>query len=288
MEHIIHSEMLTTLMIQMKEEEKSKATIDKYIRDVRVFIEYIGENQPFNKSTLILYKAHLAEKYELSSANSMLAAINYLFRVFGWNDCRVKSFKRQKEAFRSGERELKKAEYHRLLAAARQRNNIRLFLIMMTLAMTGIRISELPFITVNSIHIRKAVVSLKGKSRTIILPLDLCRQLKKYSSENGIKSGSIFISRNGKSLDRSNILHEMKSLCEEAEVERSKVFPHNFRHLFAVTYYQQEKDLCHLADILGHSNINTTRIYTLVSSEEHAKQIDQLGLFEPYNKKNTA
>lgn len=262
----------------MEEEEKSMATIKKYCQDVRAFIRYTGEGVRITKERVIAYKKYLEENYEISSANSMLAAVNYFLRFLNCGECTVKAFKVQREPFRNKERELTVEEYQRLLEAAAKSGDERLCLIMQTICATGIRISELPFITVASLYSRRAQVSLKGKTRTVILPLELCNKLRPYIKKKGISSGSVFVTRSGKPVDRSNIFHSMKKLCREAQVEETKVFPHNLRHLFAVTFYKLEKDICHLADLLGHSNINTTRIYTLISCEEQERQLDRLCL----------
>lgn len=278
MEHTIHREMLVEFERQLASAEKSKATIEKYLRDMRTFFAFIGENKEISKELVIAYKQYLSEHYKLTSANSMLAALNHFFTAFGWENCKVKAFKIQRQMCRSKEQDLSHEEYVRLLHVAKNRGQIWLYLIMLTVCATGIRISELPFITVESLCTRRARVSLKGKSRIVILSAELCRELRRYVEKEGVKAGSIFITRNGRPIDRSNILHAMKKLCQEANVAYSKVFPHNLRHLFAVTYYKKERDISHLADILGHSNINTTRIYTLVSIEEQERQIEELGL----------
>ena len=196
-----------------------------------------------------------------------------------WYDCIVKSLKIQKEAFRAKERDLSKEEYYRLLSAAEKKGNMRLSLIMQTICSTGIRISELRFITMEAINIGycKGFVQ-KENNGPVLLPEMLCKKLKYYGRKKKIKRGSIFITRNGNPMDRSNIWHEMKELYQEAGVIERKIFPHNLRHLFALTYYKVKKDISHLADLLGHSNINTTRIYTLVSGEEQARQLEFLGL----------
>ncbi len=263
---------------QLIAEEKSTTTIAKYVRDTREFLYYIGSNTNICKEQVIAYKQDLSKRYQLTSANSILAAVNAYLRFAGYSHCVVKSFKIQRETFRERDKELSLEEYQSLLRAAKKKGNIRLFFLMQTIAATGIRVSELPFVTVESLRIRRARVSLKGKSRFVILPKQLCQELKQYAKEQKIGSGSIFITRSGRPLDRSNILHEMKSLSKDAKVNKEKIFPHNLRHLFAVTYYQTEQDLCHLADLLGHSNINTTRMYTMVSCEEQERQIDNLGL----------
>ena len=271
--------MLERFGQELKEAEKSRATIDKYLRDAARFIGFVGEGKIVTKDIVIAYKEYLAENYAVTSANSMLAAVNSFLRVIRCEDCAVKFFKVQSTAFRAKERELTREEYIRLVEAAKKKGKKCLSLIMQTICATGIRISELRFITVEALHVRKATVSLKGKTRTVILPVELCIELKRYIREKKITSGSIFVTRTGKPIDRSNILHGMKALCEAAKVLKSKVSPHNLRHLFALTYYKVERDICHLADLLGHSNINTTRIYTMVSCEEQEQQIDCLGLF---------
>ena len=243
---------------RLKEEEKSRATIEKYLRDAKAFAAFLGD-APVTKDAVIRYKSHLSENYAVASANSMLAAVNSFLRFLECADCVVRTFKVQKAVFRSRELELSRNEYVRLVETAKRRGNRRLCLVMQTICATGIRISELPFVTVESLHTRRARVSLKGKTRTVILPMELCRELKRYVKSSGIQSGSVFVTRGGRPMDRSNILHAMKALCQEAGVAAGKVFPHNLRHLFAVTYYNVEKDICHLADLLGHSNVNTTR-----------------------------
>lgn len=272
-------EMLNQFVYELRDNEKSQATIDKYTRDVNRFMEFIGEGNEITKDSVIAYKQYLAEEYAVTSANSMLAAVNNFLRTIGCSNCVVKFFKVQESTFRAREKELSREEYIRLVETAKKRGKKCLSLIMQTICATGIRISELKFITVEAIHSRQARVSLKGKTRIVILPAKLCIELKRYIGEKKIRSGSIFITRTGKPLDRSNILHAMKALCDAAGVLKSKVSPHNLRHLFAVTYYKEERDICHLADLLGHSNINTTRIYTMVSYEEQEQQIACLGLF---------
>ena len=215
----------------------------------------------------------------------MLAAANSFLKSRGWYECTVKSVRVQREAFRCREKELSLKEYYRLLEAAGEKKGKRLYYVMQALCSTGIRVSELPFITVEAVKRKRARVHLKGKSRWVLLPTKLCAQLKAYAARRGIREGSIFVTGSGKPLDRSNILHEMKAVSGKAKVERGKVFPHNLRHLFACTYYDREKDLTHLADLLGHSSVNTTRIYTRVSGEEQVKQIDGLGLVKEGRKK---
>lgn len=275
---INQTEMLLKFKKNMKTEEKSQATIEKYLRDTKQFLEELGEGSEITKDRVIAYKESLAERYAVTSANSKVAAVNCFLRTAGCEGCSVKSFKVQKNVFRTKERELTKEEYIRLVKTAQRHGKRQLGMLIQTICATGIRISELPYVTVEALYTRRAVVSLKGKTRIVLLPAELCRELTAYVRTENIRSGSIFVTRNGNPLDRSNIFHSMKKLCEDAEVDRDKVFPHNLRHLFAVTYYKAEKDVCHLADILGHSSINTTRIYTIISCEEQEQQINGLGL----------
>ncbi len=277
MENKITAAHIEQFQAKLVEDEKSKATIEKYLRDVRAFFAFAGE-ETVTKETAMRYKEHLKGKYKPASINSMLAAMNRFFKEMGWFDCIVKALKIQREAFRSKERELSKAEYFRLLEAAKEQKNTRLYLLMETLCSTGIRISELPFITVEAVQSGRAIVSLKGKTRTVLLPAALRLELKHYIKEKSLKNGSIFVTKTGRPMDRSNILHDMKALCDAAGVNRNKVFPHNLRHLFACLFYRAVKDLSRLADLLGHSNINTTRIYTCVSGDEQERQIERLGL----------
>jgi len=273
--------MLQKFEENMKAGEKSRATITKYLRDAEQFLEELekpGEDGGITKERVILYKQWLAGRYAVSSVNSKLAAVNCFLRAAGREECTVKTFKVQKNVFRAKERELTREEYVRLVKTARSRGKHQLCMLMQTLCATGIRISELPYITVEALHAGRAVVSLKGKTRIVLLPAKLCLELTAYVRAADIRSGSVFVTRSGKPLDRSNIFHSMKKLCDDAKVDKDKVFPHNLRHLFAVTYYKAEKDVCHLADILGHSNINTTRVYTIVSCEEQERQINGLGL----------
>lgn len=262
---------------RLLQDEKSRATIEKYLRDLRKFWEFAGK-ESVCKDLAIRYKQYLTENYVPVSVNSMLASLNYFLRIMGWQDCTVKALRIQRQIFRSKERELTKAEYFRLLTVAQKRKDPRLGLLLQTICATGIRVSELQFITVEAARRGRAMVSLKGKSRQILLPSALCRSLLRYAGTRGISHGSIFVTKYGNPMDRSNILHEMKSLCEEAQVERGKVFPHNLRHLFACLYYKASKDITRLADILGHSSINTTRIYTSISGEDQIREIEQLGL----------
>lgn len=258
-------------------DEKSDCTVKKYVRDVEAFYRFIGAEQ-VSKEKVIAYKNLLITRYAPASVNSMLAAINRFLKEQGWYDCTVKAVKIQGPIFRPKERELTKEEYYRLLRAAKKKHNMRLYLLMQTICSTGIRVSELPYITVEAVRQGMATVSLKGKTRQVLIPSSMICALSEYIRVNKIRRGSVFVTKNGSPLDRSNILHEMKALCSEAGVEKSKVFPHNLRHLFACIYYKAEKDITHLADILGHSSINTTRIYTNTSGTDQQLKLDSLGL----------
>lgn len=278
MEHYISDEMLQQFEKMMRNDEKSDATVRKYMHDLKAFQQYDGKKQPVTKQVVIVYKQYLMEHYAVSSVNSILAALNGFFKEYGWYDCMTRSLRVQRNSFRRSDKELTKEGYYRLVKMAEKRGNTRLSLIMQTICSTGIRVSELEFITVEALYSGRAIVSLKGKTRAVLLPAELCRKLLKYVRAHNIVNGCVFVSRNGNPLDRSNIFHDMKALCETAGVSPQKVFPHNLRHLFAVTYYEEEKDIAHLADILGHSSIDTTRIYTLVNGKEQEKQIDRLQL----------
>lgn len=258
-------------------EEKSDATIEKYIRDISAFMEWLGDEE-LNKNIVLEYKNFLINNYAPASVNSMLSSINCFFEHFEWYELRVRSLKIQKQIFSDKSKELTKAEYERLLKAAKRKNNEQLYMLMQTICSTGIRVSELRAVTVEALKIRQATINCKGKMRIVILPNELCKMLMRYVKERNIISGAVFVTRNGRPLDRSNIWRLMKNLCEDAGVSKDKVFPHNLRHLFARTYYSLEKDIVRLADILGHSSVNTTRIYTMENGEVHRLQIQKLGL----------
>lgn len=262
----------------LKNEEKSQNTTEKYLRDVRMFAAHFRGTE-ITKEMVIAYKGKLlAEHYAVRSVNSMLASLNSLFTFLGWSDCKVKSMKLQRQIYCPEEKELTKAEYLRLVNTAKRKGKERLNLILQTICGTGIRVSELEYITVEAAKSGKAVVALKGKTRSVFLVKELQKKLLRYATEQNISSGTIFITRNGKPLSRTNIWREMKALCQEAGVNRQKVFPHNLRHLFARVFYGIDKDLAKLADILGHSSINTTRIYIISTGSEHRKQMEHMHL----------
>ncbi len=261
----------------LQREEKSRNTILKYERDVRLFGSYLS-NRELDKNVVLEYKEELLKGYATSSVNSMLAAINNFFTWGNVPELRVKQLKIQRELFASSEKELTKKEYERLVWTAENKHNKKLALLIQTICTTGIRVSELKYITVQAIHTGRAFVFCKGKKRMVFLTKELCKLLTSYCRERDIKEGCIFQTKTGKPLDRSNIWKMMKNLCKDAKVNQEKVFPHNLRHLFARTYYKIEKDISRLADILGHSSINTTRIYTIESGNCHARQMNKMKL----------
>lgn len=258
--------------------EKAAATVEKYTHDVAVFRIWLGTRQ-LNKSAVLAYKAELISRYAPASVNAALASLNAFFAFADRQDCKVKAVKIQRQLFAKEERELTKEEYERLLAAAEQKSR-RLWLAMQAICSTGIRISELKFITVEAAQRGEATVRNKGKTRRALMPRELCRTLLRYARENHIRGGSVFVTRNGKPLDRSNVWAEMKALCASAGVDAKKAFPHNLRHLFARTYYRIHKDVARLADLLGHASVNTTRIYTAENAMLHKRQIERLGLLK--------
>ena len=277
MERIITNSMIGDFENYLRTDEKSDNTIEKYLRDVRAFALF-AEAREISKAVVMEFKASLVENYEVTSANSMIAAVNAFLRFMGWVDCCIKQFKVQKKAFCSEEKELTKAEYIRLVNTAKQKGNERLNLILQTICGTGIRVSELQFITVEAVRKGEAVVSCKNKTRTVFIVRELQKKLLNYVKSNGITTGCIFITKSGKPMSRCNIWREMKALCEQAGVAPDKVFPHNLRHLFARTFYGIEKDIAKLADILGHSNINTTRIYIITTGAEHKRKMENMRL----------
>nr|WP_294492801.1 tyrosine-type recombinase/integrase [uncultured Mediterraneibacter sp.] len=261
----------------LKREEKSAATQRQYERDILHFLQYIGKGE-LTREAVIAYKESLQEKYLATTVNAKLAALNGFLTFLGREDLRVKRLRVQKRPFIPRERELTKGEYLRLLEAAKQRKNEKLRLLLETICGTGIRVSELKYITAEAVYRGEAAIRLKGKIRVILIPGKLRKALKQYIRKCGILSGPVFVTRSGNPLDRSNIWKMMKSLCQDAGVARQKVFPHNLRHLFARCFYKIDKNIARLADILGHSSIDTTRIYTMSSDYEPREQMDTLGL----------
>lgn len=262
------------------EEERSSGTIEKYLRDVRAFTVWLG-GEEVSREQAAAWRDHLLkERYAPVTVNSMVAALNQFFAFMGWEGCKIKALKIQRKIFRDDRKELTREEYQRLLDAAHSLGRERLALLLETICSTGIRVSEVKYITVEAAHAGRAEISLKGKLRTILLPGKLCRKLKKYARAQKIASGEIFLTRSGKSLSRRQIWAEMKRLCKTAGVAPSKVFPHNLRHLFARTFYQVCRDVVKLADVLGHSSIETTRIYLISTGTEHANILRKMHLLE--------
>lgn len=258
-------------------EERSTSTVEKYIRDVKSFTNYVNGDE-ITKETVINYKKHLQENYAVRSVNSMLASINSLFVFLGWHELKVKSIKLQQQIYCPEEKELTKAEYARLCRTANLKHNKRLNLILQTICGTGIRVSELQYITVEAAKQGEAIVNCKAKTRSVFIVKELKQKLLRYAAEQNIKNGIIFVTRTGKPMSRTNIWREMKALCNEAGVNPQKVFPHNLRHLFARVFYGIEKDIAKLADILGHSSINTTRIYIISTGTEHRMRMENMRL----------
>ena len=256
----------------LTEEEKSRATIEKYLRDVRSFFRFSNTGS-ISKEQMIAYKEYLTDRYAPASVNSMLISLHSFLRYIGQQDCCVKLLKIQRQIFAKEEKELSCQEYQRLVKAA---GNTRLSFVLRTICGTGIRVSELEYITVEAVREGKAVVSCKNKTRVIFIPATVQKILSKYIKKSCLKTGSVFIGKNGKPLNRKNIWRDMKGLCSRAGVARCKVFPHNLRHLFARTFYRVEKDIVRQADLLGHSSINTTRIYTIENGRLHRDCLERV------------
>lgn len=275
---ILTTEIISDFCKHLQREEKSAATIEKYLHDVKTFCAYTA-NAEITKECVITYKQQLVDRgYAVRSINSMLASLNSLFAHCGWQDCRVKTIKVQRQVYCSENKELTRAEYERLCRTAKQKHNQRLCLLLQTICGTGIRVSELQFITLETVRRGESIVTCKGKTRSVFIVKDLQKKLLRYAAEQGIQSGCIFITRNGKPMNRTNIWQAMKALCKDANVNPQKVFPHNLRHLFARVFYGIEKDIAKLADILGHSSIDTTRIYIISTGTEHRRHMENMRL----------
>ena len=279
----ITADLLRRYVLHLREEERADSTIEKYVRDLEALGRHLA-GRPVTKAALIGWKEELAQRHAPATVNSMIAAVNGFLRFMGWRECAVKLLNIQKSPFCDEGRELTRSEYVRLVRAAEQDGNRRLALVLQTICATGIRVSELKFITVEAVQTGRAEIANKGKRRTVFLPDKLRRLLRTYlqaqkkTAQPADVKNPVFTTRTGRPLDRSNIWRDMKCLCDSAGVEPGKVFPHNLRHLFARTYYTLEKDLSRLADILGHSSVNTTRVYTMESGAVHARQMERMGL----------
>lgn len=277
-EHTLDVSLLEEFARFLRREGRSPGTVEKYQRDTGEFLRELG-GEPVSAEVVMAWKERLLSSGLVpATVNSKLSALNGLFRFLGWEDCRAAFLKVQRRVFRDSCRDLSRGEYERLLAAARSTGRGRLELLLETICGTGIRVSEVRYITVEAALAGRADIALKGKIRTLLLPGKLCRKLLQYAKKHKTASGEIFVTKSGRGLSRGQIWREMKGLCEAAGVAPSKVFPHNLRHLFAAVFYRVHKDIARLADLLGHSSINTTRIYLVSTGEEHARQLERLGL----------
>ena len=264
----------------LRHDEREESTIEAYLRSLTRFAEW-ADGRAVTKELAMEWKAALAESgYRPISVNAMLAAVNKFFTCMGREDCKVKYLKLQRQMFRKSEKDLSKEEYQRLVQAAHEKGDLRMELILETICATGIRVGELKYITVEAVRAGVAEIALKGKIRTILLPHRLCRKLQKYAKQQKIASGKLFLTQDGLPVSRQSIWTRMKALCEAAGVERSKVFPHNLRSLFARSLYGSCHDVVRLADVLGHSSIETTRIYLMSTGKEYLRQLDKLGLVQ--------
>ncbi len=268
---------LTAFRHYLIENDRSSATIAKYLHDAGYFLSWAA-GRTVDRALVVRYKAELGARYALSSANSMLAALNSYLRMMGKGDCCVRQFRMQRQVYTPEEKELSREDYLRLVRTAKRRGNLRLCCILQTLGSTGIRISELPFVTAESLERGEALVRCKGKARTVFLIPPLRELLRRYARKRGITSGPLFVTRQGRPVSRIAVWREMKALCRMAGVAAGKVFPHNLRHLFARTFYGQEKDIALLADVLGHSSIHTTRIYIASTGREHCRKMEFMRL----------
>lgn len=277
MKRKITTKMIDAFIEHLVIAEKSKNTILKYVHDVKFFASF-ADGKRIDKIITLRYKEMLEEKYATASVNSMIASLNAFLRFVGCSECCVKQLKVQRMVYCPAEKEISKEEYFRLVKTARNEGEEQLCLIMQTICSLGIRISELEYITVEAIYKGEAKVNCKGKTRKVFIVKDLQRLLLKYIEKKNIVSGAVFVTKTGKPVNRSNVWRKMKELCQRAQVDPQKVFPHNLRHLFARTFYEIEKDIAKLADILGHSNINTTRIYIITTCCEHRKRMERMRL----------
>lgn len=275
---ILTNQQLRSFQQQLAMEERELGTIEKYMREVKKFALWQGRRK-VTKETVSEWKEQLRQSgYKPETVNGKLSAVNKFLSCMGWGECCVKYLKIQRRLFRSTGRELTKDEYTRLVETAQGLGKTRLALLIETICATGIRVSEVKYITAEALRAGRADISLKGKIRTVLLPGKLCRKLQKYAKKQKITSGEVFLTRSGKGVSRRQIWAEMKALCKQARVAPSKVFPHNLRHLFARTFYRVSRDVAKLADVLGHSSIETTRIYLISTGAEHVRQLERLGL----------
>ena len=280
-QRVLTQDLIEQYIQHLIQEEKSNATLEKYQRDLTAFLHFVGESEVSKEMTIAYKQKLITSGYAERSINSMLAAINSFFAYLGWYECRVKALKLSPEIYRPEEKELTQKEYERLVNTAMKQGKEQLAMILQTICGTGIRISELQFITVEAVKRGEAKVKCKGKVRKVFIVAALKQQLQRYIQKHQLKSGAIFLSKRGKPMNRTTVWREMKSLCKAARVNPTKVFPHNLRHLFARVFYKLEKDIAKLADILGHSSINTTRIYIISTGREHQRKMEKMGLVRP-------
>ena len=273
----ITEETLAAFARQLGEEERSPATLEKYLREVRQFAAFLGGRE-VTRELAAAWREELSARQSPATVNGKLTALDRLLAFLGWEDCRVKHLRVQRQLFRDSARELSREEYARLVETARRLGRGRLSLLMETICATGIRVSEVRYITAEAVREGRTEIALKGKIRTILLPGKLCRKLEKYARQKKITSGELFLTRSGRPMSRKQIWAEMKGVCRAAGVAPSKVFPHNLRHLFARCFYRVSRDVAKPADVLGHSSIETTRIYLISTGAEHARTLDQLRL----------
>ena len=273
----ITEETLAAFARQLGEEERSPATLEKYLREVRQFAAFLGGRE-VTRELAAAWREELSARQSPATVNGKLTALDRLLASLGWEDCRVKHLRVQRQLFRDSAWELSREEYARLVETARRLGRGRLSLLMETICATGIRVSEVRYITAEAVREGRTEIALKGKIRTILLPGKLCRKLEKYARQKKITSGELFLTRSGRPMSRKQIWAEMKGVCRAAGVAPSKVFPHNLRHLFARCFYRVSRDVAKLADVLGHSSIETTRIYLISTGAEHARTLDQLRL----------
>ena len=273
----ITEETLAAFARQLGEEERSPATLEKYLREVRQFAAFLGGRE-VTRELAAAWREELSAHQSPATVNGKLTALDRLLAFLGWEDCRVKHLRVQRQLFRDSARELSREEYARLVETARRLGRGRLSLLMETICATGIRVSEVRYITAEAVREGRTEIALKGKIRTILLPGKLSRKLEKYARQKKITSGELFLTRSGRPMSRKQIWAEMKGVCRAAGVAPSKVFPHNLRHLFARCFYRVSRDVAKLADVLGHSSIETTRIYLISTGAEHARTLDQLRL----------
>ena len=278
MAHRLTQEKVEGYLTYLRNEERSPATLEKYARDLRTFTAFLPQGKGVDKAVVMAYKTWLTDGYAPASVNSMLAAVNGLLEYWNWHECRVRPLKIQRKTFQQPEKELTKQEYLRLVETAQEAGNPKIALLLQSVGATGARASEVRYLTVEAARRGRAVIHLKGKVRTILLPKQLCRGLLDYARQQKIRSGEIFLTRNGRGMNRKEIWAAFKRLCLRAGVPAGKVFPHNLRHLFARAFYAVRQDLAKLADVLGHSSVETTRIYLVSTWEEHARYLDEMRL----------